>query len=145
VFRSMTFWYGSGSGSADPYLWLTDPDPALFVSDLQDANLKYFFGLLLIEGTFISFFKDKKVTKKSQNSRYQGFSNYFCMMMEGSGSAPLTNRSGLTQKTFRIRKDQNTACNIEQYRTMARYIGTTNLVPLGTATYSISSMYYFIN
>ncbi len=34
------FW--NGSGSADPYLWLTDPgtapDPALFVSDLQDAN-----------------------------------------------------------------------------------------------------------
>ncbi len=23
---SVTFWYGSGSGSADPYHWLTDPD-----------------------------------------------------------------------------------------------------------------------
>jgi hypothetical protein len=40
-----------GSGSSDPYLWLTDPypdsdlapDPAFFVSDLQDANKKYFF------------------------------------------------------------------------------------------------------
>jgi len=38
---SVTFWYGSGS--VDPYLGLTDPDPALFVSDLQDANKKYFF------------------------------------------------------------------------------------------------------
>ncbi len=48
VSGSVTFWYGSGcgSGSSDPYLWLTDPDadpaldPALFVSDLQDANKK---------------------------------------------------------------------------------------------------------
>jgi hypothetical protein len=31
---SMTFWYGYES--ADLYLWLTDPDPALFGSDLQD-------------------------------------------------------------------------------------------------------------
>jgi hypothetical protein len=28
VLGSVTFWYGSecGSGSSDPYLWLTDPD-----------------------------------------------------------------------------------------------------------------------
>ncbi len=52
----MTYWYGSGS--ADPYLWLTDldsdptpdpdptldldpnltPDPGIFVSDLQDKK-----------------------------------------------------------------------------------------------------------
>jgi len=49
-----------------------DPDPAIFVIDLQDANKKLifntkFFCLLLFEGTFTSFFKDKKskrVTKK---------------------------------------------------------------------------------
>ena len=34
---SMTFWCGSGSGSADPCLWIMDPDPAIFVIDLQDA------------------------------------------------------------------------------------------------------------
>jgi hypothetical protein len=36
----MTFWYGSGS--AGPCLLLTDPDPdpAIFVIDLQDANEK---------------------------------------------------------------------------------------------------------
>ncbi len=37
---SMKFWYGSGS--ADPYLWLmnpdADPDPAIFVSYLQEVN-----------------------------------------------------------------------------------------------------------
>ncbi len=38
VFRIVTFWYRSGS--ADLYLWLTDPapDPAIFVSDLQDKK-----------------------------------------------------------------------------------------------------------
>jgi hypothetical protein len=39
-------------------------DPGLFVSDLQDAKKIYFYsvfvGLLVFEGTFISFFKDKK-------------------------------------------------------------------------------------
>jgi hypothetical protein len=34
------------------------PDPALFISDLQDANNKIM--LILFEGTFTSFFKDKK-------------------------------------------------------------------------------------
>jgi hypothetical protein len=30
----------------------------------------------------------------SQHSGNQGFSYYFCMVMEGSGSVPLTNGSG---------------------------------------------------
>ncbi len=82
---SMTFW--CGSGSADPCLWLmdpdpdADPDPSIFIIDLQDAN-----------------------KKKSQNIRNQGFSYWFCLMIEGSeagsragsgsGSIPLTNGSG---------------------------------------------------
>jgi hypothetical protein len=42
-----------------------DPDPAIFVIDLQDAskigtNLTQFFLLITFEGTFTSFFKDKK-------------------------------------------------------------------------------------
>jgi hypothetical protein len=41
-----------------------DPKPAIFVIDLQDANkkliLKKIFCLLLFEGAFTSFFKDKK-------------------------------------------------------------------------------------
>ncbi len=49
---SVTFWCGSGSGSEDPYLLLmdpdqnsdadpdmvADPDPPIFVIDLQEAN-----------------------------------------------------------------------------------------------------------
>ncbi len=58
---SVIYWYGSGSRSADPCLWPMDPDPdhAIFVLDLQDANKKLFFSsvfcLLLFEGTFTSF------------------------------------------------------------------------------------------
>ncbi len=50
----------------------SDPDPAIFIIDLQDADKKQiffskFFCLLLFEGTFTSFFKNKKskeVTKQ---------------------------------------------------------------------------------
>jgi hypothetical protein len=46
-----------------------DPDPAIFFTDLQDANKKQiscknFFCLLLFEGTFTSLFKDKKSKKE---------------------------------------------------------------------------------
>jgi hypothetical protein len=37
-----------------------DPDPAIFVSDLQDVNKKLFFCLLLFEGKCTSIVKDKK-------------------------------------------------------------------------------------
>ncbi len=67
-----------------------DPDPAIFVIYLQDANKKPTFYFIF----FTFFFKDKE----SQNSRNQGLSYYFCMMIEGSrsgsGSIPLTNGSG---------------------------------------------------
>jgi hypothetical protein len=40
-----------------------DPDPSIFIIDLQDPNgkriLKKSFFILLFEGTFTSFFKDK--------------------------------------------------------------------------------------
>jgi hypothetical protein len=39
-------------------------------------------------------FSKIKSQKESQNSRNQGFCYYFCMMIEGSGSIPLTNGSG---------------------------------------------------
>jgi|LakMenEpi03Aug12_release.lakeMendotaPanAssembly.Ray.scaffolds.fasta_scaffold3709022_1 hypothetical protein len=62
-----------------------DPDPAVLVIDLQDANktlilLNVFSAdYLLFEGTFTSIFKykiQKEVTK--QQSRNLGFSYYFC-------------------------------------------------------------------
>jgi hypothetical protein len=54
-------------------------------------------------GTFTSFFKSQK---ESQNRRNQGFSYYFCILIEGSGSGsiPLTSGSGSGRpKNMRIR------------------------------------------
>jgi hypothetical protein len=71
---SVTIWYGS----ADLYHLHTNQDPALFVSRCQQ---KLFFSkfscLLLFGSTFASFFKDKKVIKKSQISKHQGFRTLF--------------------------------------------------------------------
>jgi hypothetical protein len=64
----MKFWYGSGS--ADPYLVTTvmDPDPAIFISNLQDGNKKLFFTkffcLLLFEATLSKNKSHKEVTKQ---------------------------------------------------------------------------------
>ncbi len=68
---SVTFRYGSRSGSADPYLWLTAPDsdpdptpdpapePGIFVSDLQDDAWKlFFFQFFLLLTIFAWLLKD---------------------------------------------------------------------------------------
>jgi hypothetical protein len=54
-----------------------DPDPSIFIIDLQDANKQLIFKkkfscILLFEGTYTSFFKDKR-------------SYYICLMIEGYG------------------------------------------------------------
>ncbi len=76
--HSWTFW--CGSGCADPYLRLMDPDPdpAIFVIDLQNANKKLiekkkFFCLLLFECTFTLFFKDKKFKRSRKTVRIEVF------------------------------------------------------------------------
>jgi hypothetical protein len=72
----MTFWCGSGSGSADPCLWLiyldpdsdpdadpdqdadadpdqdADPDPSILIIDLQDANKKLLKKKVFLHITF---------------------------------------------------------------------------------------------
>ncbi len=61
------------------------------------GSLKKNFCLLLFEGTFTftSFFKDKMLKRSHKTvGRKQGFSFYFCLIIEGSGSIPLTNGSG---------------------------------------------------
>ncbi len=75
------------------YLWLIDPDPnpAIFVSDLQDANKKLFCFLsffLLINFRMYTYiiFQRWEVIKNSLNIRNQGFSSFFCLLMEGFGS-----------------------------------------------------------
>ncbi len=74
-----------------------DSDPAIFVSDLQDVNKKLFFVfnllLLLFDGTFTSFFKDKKSYRSKKTVGINVF-YHFCLMIEGSGLVYLTNGSG---------------------------------------------------
>ncbi len=94
----MTFW--GRSGSSDPCFWLIDPDPdpAIFVIDLQDASKKQIFNRIIsayyVLKVHLHHFSKIKSQKESQNRRNQGYSYYFCMMIEGSGSIPLTSGSG---------------------------------------------------
>ncbi len=80
---SVTFWYGT---DPDPYLWPTDPGGPKTYGFLRFRTFN--------TGTFTTFSKDKKFKKNVQNSRNRGFSCYFCLMMEESGSVLLTNGSG---------------------------------------------------
>jgi hypothetical protein len=70
----------------------SDPDPAISVIDLQDASKYSFFPTIFSAYYFLKVhlhhFSKIKSQKESQNSRNQGFSHYFCMMIEGSGSGP---------------------------------------------------------
>jgi hypothetical protein len=73
-------------------VWILDPDPdpAIFVPDFQDANKKLIkkknFCLLLFEGTFTSFFRDKKSKRSHKIVGIKVSFYYFCLLIEGSGS-----------------------------------------------------------
>ncbi len=76
------------SGSKDLHHWLTDPDPALFVRDLKIPTnflvfFKFFVYYFLVHLHHFSKVKSHKDVTKIRN---QGFSYYFCLMMEGAGS-----------------------------------------------------------
>ncbi len=62
----------------------------------QKTNFKKSYQLIAFWRYIYIIFQRKKVQKKSQNSRNQGFSYYVCLLIEGSGSGsiPLTNGSG---------------------------------------------------
>ena len=59
----------------------SDPDPAIFVNDLQDASKKLIFNAIFSAYYFLKVhlhhFSKIKSQKESQNSRNQGFSYYF--------------------------------------------------------------------
>jgi hypothetical protein len=62
-----------------------DPDPAISVIDLQDANKKLVF-LLLLHVNFSSFFKDKNSKRSQKAVRIKAFQIFFYLVIEGSGS-----------------------------------------------------------
>jgi hypothetical protein len=94
-----------------------DLDPSIFVIDLQDANTKLFFKTIFSAYYFLKVhlhhFSKIKSQKESQNSGNQGFSYFFCMVVEGSGSGsiPLTNGSGsgMPKKMWIRIRNRNTA------------------------------------
>jgi len=62
----------------------SDPYPDIFVPDLQDANkkqifLKKKFCLLLFEGTFTSYFKDKK---SKRNYKTEGIKVFLTILLD---------------------------------------------------------------
>jgi hypothetical protein len=59
-----------------------DPDPSVFIIDVQDANKKLFFKerfscILLFEGTFTSFFKYKKSKRSHKTIEIKVFQTIF--------------------------------------------------------------------
>ncbi len=100
---SMPLTNGSGSGSGS---WIQ----ILLFSSLtfkMPAKNKFFYTIFSAYDFLkldLHHFSKIKIQKDSQNSRNPGFSNYFCMMIEGSGSVsragsgsgsiPLTSGSG---------------------------------------------------
>ncbi len=105
----VTFWYGSGS--EDPYRWLTDP--ALFVSDLQfkkpTKNIFFlvFFAYYVLT-IHIHRFSRYNVKKKPQNSRSKGFLLFSLNDGRIRIRASLTNGSGSRRsKNIRIRNTGN--------------------------------------
>ncbi len=76
----------NGSGSCHFRLTFKMPTKKLIFNKKFSA---YYFLKV-----YLHHFSKIKSQKESQNKRYQGFSYYFCMMIEGSGSIPLTSGSG---------------------------------------------------
>ncbi len=78
----MTFWCGSGSGSgsADPCLWLNGSGSCYFRHWPSRCQFKFFAYYFL--KVHLHNFQRKKVKKKSQSSRNQGFSYFFYLVIE---------------------------------------------------------------
>jgi hypothetical protein len=71
-----------------------DADPAIFVFDLPKMPtktnfFKSFFAYYFMKVHVHHFHSKIKSQKKPQSSRNQGFSYFFCLAIEGSGSIPL--------------------------------------------------------
>jgi hypothetical protein len=72
----------------------SDPDSAIFIIDLQDDNetlifLNKFFCILLFEGTFTSFFKDKKPKRSHETEEISYYFLLFLLNGRRSGSRRL--------------------------------------------------------
>jgi hypothetical protein len=82
---SVTFWYGSGSG--DPCLWLmdpnADPDPAIFVIVLQEANKNLFFKNSFSAYYFLKVHLHHSKIKSQKEVTKQKESGFFLLFLLG--------------------------------------------------------------
>ncbi len=103
--------YGTGSGSCYFHHWPWDANKKLIY-------LKKFFFILLFEGTFTSFFKDKKSKRSHKTVKTKVFLTIFCFKIKVSGSIPLISGSGSGRPEnmwIRIRI-RNTDCKEESMK-----------------------------
>ncbi len=54
-----------------------DPDPSIFIIDVQDANKNECIVLVLFEGTFTSFVKEKKSKRSHKTVEIKVFLSIF--------------------------------------------------------------------
>ncbi len=73
---------------------VADPDPHYFWNWIRIRIRMFFLLIRVLLKIHLQRFSKIKVLKKSQYSRNQCFSYYFCLMIEGSGSDSLTEGSG---------------------------------------------------
>ncbi len=117
--------FTESSSVADPCHFGMDPDPRIHASDKWIRIL--LFSSLTFKMTTTAFYflkvnlhhfsKRKNNKKESQNSRNQGSSFFFCIMIKESGSIPLNNGSGSRRpKNIRIRKTgiQDRGCLVDK-------------------------------
>jgi hypothetical protein len=71
--RIRTLDYGSGSGSS--YVSSSGSDPAIFVSDLQDANKKYFY-FLNIFSVGVHLHQSSKITSLPKTNNLLNFYHF---------------------------------------------------------------------
>ncbi len=94
---SVTFWYGSGS--SDPYLWLTDT-----------GGSKTYWSYGSGSATLVHLHHSSKISHE-RSHKTVGFSYYYCLMTEGwAGYVRVTNGSGCgSGRPKNIRIIHNTA------------------------------------
>jgi hypothetical protein len=80
IFGSMLLTNGSGSGSC--------------YFHHRPLRCQQFFLLIKVLKVHLHHFSKIKSQKESQNRRNQGFTYYFCIMIEGSGSVSIPLTSG---------------------------------------------------
>jgi hypothetical protein len=113
----------SGSTGSKSFTFLFIISNFILISEVK----KTFFAYYFLE-VHLHHFSKIKSNKKSQNSRNQGFSYYFCLMKEGSGSVPLTNGAGSGRpKIIRI-PDRIHNTSVKFY--FANFIASGSVMPM---------------